>query len=117
MDAKEPTADELERQAIRLETACSIIQEVHHSLSLQDVIEGIVQNLVVPGGFAGAEIAIEAQVGNLELRHHAKAGKIGASEALTHGRPVFIRGLQIGALTTYFHSDEDIEGKLELLEF
>jgi len=108
--------DELARTARRLETACSIIQVVHRSLSLQDVIEAIVENLVDPGGFLGAQLHLDARVETLELRHIASAGATSGDEALTRRTHVHIRGLEIGTITTYYHP-EDVEGQDELLEF
>jgi signal transduction histidine kinase len=108
--------DELARTARRLETACSIIQVVHRSLSLQDVIEAIVENLVDPAGIRGAEIVLDARVETLDLRQRASAGGTSNDEALTRRTPIHIRGLEVGVLTTYYQS-EDVEGQDELLEF
>jgi signal transduction histidine kinase len=110
----EQESEELLRQTRRLETACSIIQDVHSSLSLQAVIDVIVNNLVEIGGFIGAAISIDARVENLELHHTATAGTTtgdGYRET-----PIYIRGIEIGTLTT-FHRGIDNDAQEELLEF
>jgi signal transduction histidine kinase len=109
--------DALLRQTRRLETACGIIQEIHGSLSLEMIVVGIVDNLVELGDFKGAEIAIDATVENRQLRHSARAGVCIASSALTSRASIFIRGLEIGQLTTYADSQDQFEEQQDLLEF
>src|SRR5688572_8531838 len=109
--------DELLHQTRRLETACSIIQDIHSSLSIEDVLDSIVKNLVDVGGFAGAEIAVDATVDTYKLQHAVKAGSAAASEALTRHTPVFVRGIEVGTLTTHYHTVENGAEKREFLEF
>ena len=104
------------RQARRLETACSIIHEVHSSLSLEAVIDVIVENLVEVGGFVGASISIDGCLDNLELHHTAKAGNTIGDDAPGRRTSIFIRGLEIGTLTT-FDDGQDVDAQEELLEF
>jgi signal transduction histidine kinase len=107
---------ELLRQARRLETACSIIQDVHSSLSLQAVIDVIVDNLVEIGGFRGATVAIDARVDNLELHHSATYGVTSGDNLREQNTPIFIRGMEVGTLTT-LDDGVDNEAQDELLEF
>ncbi|NVB78467.1 MAG: response regulator [Kofleriaceae bacterium] len=107
----------LERQARRLETAHSIIQAVHDELSLNKVLEGIVESFVEVGGFAGAEIAIDAKIDSLHVKHTSQTGVISSDEAVTRRTPVFIRGQEIGTVTAYCVAPEQLEEQSELLEF
>ena len=108
--------EELLRQARRLETAVSIIQDVHSSLSLQAVIDVIVRNLVEVGGFIGAAISIDARVEKLELHHAASAGTTTGDHIRERSTPIFIRGIEVGALTTFDHGVDD-DAQDELLDF
>ncbi len=114
--SSEDDHDVLARTARRLETACSIIQEAHGSLSLEYVVTGIVENLVAVGGLAGAEIAIRAQVENLPIEQNASAGAKCGPELRRH-TPIYIRGFEIGTLTAHFKSERLIEEQMDLLEF
>jgi signal transduction histidine kinase len=107
----------LERQARRLETATSIIQAAHDKLSLEGVITGIVDSFVEIGGFDGARIAIDAVIDNFKVAHEYAAGNTNAGEELTRSTPVFIRGVEIGTMTTHYHSVDVIDEQTELLEF
>jgi len=108
----EPETHELLRQTRRLETACSIMQDVHRSLSIADVVESIVENLVDVGGFVAADLSIDGRIDNLELRHAARSGSP-ARDVLVRTTPIPIRGVEIGTLTTYYENEETAD----LLEF
>ncbi|MBX3160053.1 MAG: response regulator [Deltaproteobacteria bacterium] len=115
MNGQEDT-DALARQARRLETACTIIHSVHTSLSLDRMVEGIVENLVEVGGFAGAEITLEATFDDFYLKHAARAGAL-EDAALVRRVGVFIRGTEIGTLATCAPSAGVADDLAELLEF
>ena len=107
----------LERQARRLETATSIIQAAHEELSLAGVVEGIAQSFVEVGGFAGAEITIDSTIDGLHIHHHCARGDLDTGDALTRQTPVFIRGVEVGTITTHYHSADIIDDQTDLLEF
>src|SRR5690242_3698916 len=109
--------DSLVREARRLETASSIIQEIHGSLDLDRIVEGVVENLVEVAGFAGAAIKIDARIEQLKLDHTATYGELGDDIALKRTVPLAIRGELIGELKAYFESAENAEEQSNLLEF
>src|SRR5437867_2816257 len=104
----------LERQARRLETATSIIQAAHDELTLEGVVRGIADSLVEVGAFAGAEITIDAVIENFHVRHQYAAGNTATSESLIRRTPVFIRGVEIGMMTTHYHNEEAIDELTDL---
>jgi signal transduction histidine kinase len=107
----------LERQARRLETATSIIQAAHDELSLDKVVEGIANSFVEVGGFAGAEISIDATFENFHAQHAYKVGDCGNDAQLRRDTPVFVRGLEIGTITVHFRTADEIDEQIEMLEF
>ncbi len=113
----DPASKPLEREARRLQTACSIIQAIHTELSLHKVVEGIVTSLVDVGGFASARLSIEATIENVHLAHTHEVGSIGQGDPLRHETPVFIRGIEVGSLVVGYRCADTAEEQGELLEF
>jgi signal transduction histidine kinase len=116
----DPAAPDPIRQARLLETAYSIIQHAHGSLgslSLEALVEGIVQNLVDIGGLEGAAISLDIRVDTLHLTCAARAGELRDNGEWTRKSPIFVRGSEVGELTTYFSSTQSIDDQSELLEF
>src|SRR5687767_7939890 len=99
----------------RLEAALAIYQQSTVSLSLDAMLDSIVEGLV-EAGFRAANIVIDAKIGELKVHQEASAG---VSEAPSRGRqiPVFIRGTEIGRLDVEFGAGEDPDEQSDLLEF
>jgi signal transduction histidine kinase len=99
----------------RLEAALAIYQQSTVSLSLDAMLESIVEGLV-EAGFSAANILIDSRMGEVLLFQQASAG---ASEDPSRGRqiPVFIRGIEIGKLTVEFGAGVDPDEQSDLLEF
>ncbi len=105
---------DLARQHRLLETASSIILAVNDSLTLERVCEGVVTSLVEVAGVLGAAMTIRYEAG-LVLEHTARAGDL-AGEALTRTSPVFVRGDEVGVITTYARTEAELEDQSELLD-
>lgn len=117
-DADDESPDPI-RQARLLETAYSIIQQAHGSLgsvTLETLVEGLVQNLVDIGGLAGAAISLAIDVDGSHMTYEAKAGSIEGEEATRRTR-ISVRGADVGELVTYFGSTLSFDEQSELLEF
>jgi signal transduction histidine kinase len=98
-----------------LETTSSIILAVNEELSLDGVCRGIVTSLVEVGELVGAAITIRYQGEVVVLEHACSAGAVAAPE-LTRVTPVFIRGAEVGVITTYARSSEALEQQSDLLD-
>lgn len=97
--------------------AYGVIQAVHEHLELGPMVTAITQQLVDMAGFSGAEIQLAAVLDGFQFRQAASAGIRCSDPALTRITPVFIRGVEIGMLVTYFQTAELVEEQSELLEF
>ncbi len=109
--------NELSRQAHRLETAYSIIHGVRGNLSVETVADEIVESLVVVGGFTFAELAIDGFVGQLHIKHFATGGERANDDRLVRKTALFIRGQEIGSLTTSCESLDHVEDQSDLLDY
>ncbi|MEP6863807.1 MAG: ATP-binding protein [Deltaproteobacteria bacterium] len=115
-ETKRPGETTLRRQSTHLETASSLIQAIHGTISLGDLFDTLVINLVEVGGFVGAELIIDATVDNLSLAHRARAGVITRDDLVAIETSLFIRGYELGKLST-FTMVARLDDQTELLEF
>src|SRR3954471_220411 len=93
-EPKPPEETTPRRQSTHLETASSLIQAIHGTISLGDLFDTLVINLVEVGGFIGAELIIDTKVDNLSLAHRAEAGVIARDDLIAIETSLFIRGVE-----------------------
>src|SRR6185312_1539820 len=115
-ELKRPGETTLRRQSTHLETASSLIQAIHGTISLGDLFDTLVINLVEVGGFAGAELIIDATVDSMSLAHRAQAGVIARDDLVAIETSLFIRGFELGKLATFTIAAR-LDDQTELLEF
>ena len=106
----------LARQAQRLEVAYSLIQALQNELALDRVLDGMAESFVDTAGFTAARIVIDTRIENLHLHHESNFG-FPADATYVRTTPVFIRGMEIGTITTWSPSQQALEEHSELLEF
>ncbi|MEO6771685.1 MAG: ATP-binding protein [Kofleriaceae bacterium] len=106
----------LRRQSTHLETASSLIQAIHGTLSLGELFDVLVVNLVEVGGFVGVELTIDATVDHLRLEHHASAGDLARADLVPIKTSLFIRGLELGELCAYTLAQR-VDDHRDLLDF
>ena len=104
------------RSLRRLETATSLIHAVHGTLSLAELLETIVVNLVEVGGFAAAQIELDATIEQLPIRTSSRAGDSSVAGLSHLASSIYIRGIELGTLTVYTTPERHDE-QTELLEF
>jgi signal transduction histidine kinase len=113
---KKPGDTTLRRQTTHLETASSLIQAIHGTISLAELFDTLVVNLVEVGGFIGAELVIDASVDHLHLAHRATAGDFTSPDLVPIKTSLFIRGLELGELRTYTVASR-VDDQADLLDF
>src|SRR3569623_2297298 len=91
----------LRRKTTHLETAASLIQAIHGTISLGGLFDTLVLNLVEVGGFIGARLEVDATVDPLRLAHTSCAGETDRADLVPIETSQFIRGVALGRLITY----------------
>jgi len=106
----------LRRKTTHLETASSLIQAIHGTISLGGLFDTLVLNLVEVGGFIGACLEVDATVDHLRLAHTSCAGETDRADLVPIETSLFIRGVELGRLITYTVATR-ADDQAELLEF
>src|SRR3569832_1216705 len=106
----------LRRKTTHLETASSLIQAIHGTISLGGLFDTLVLNLVEVGGFIGARLEVDATVDHLRLAHTSCAGETDRADLVPIETSLFFRGVELGRLITYTVATR-ADDQAELLEF
>ncbi len=93
-----------------------MIHAVHGTISLGELFDTLVVNLVEVGGFLGAEITADASIDHLRIAHTARAGEIAGARRIDRTTTLYARGIELGVLITYTDPDR-VEAQSELLDF
>jgi signal transduction histidine kinase len=115
-EGKRPGETTLRRKTTHLETATSLILAIHGTISLAELLDTLVVNLVEVGGFAGALLHIDGTVDGLRLSHTARAGETEGSELEPIRTALFVRGVELGEICAYTVPNR-VDDHTELLEF
>ncbi|HET9991720.1 MAG TPA: ATP-binding protein, partial [Kofleriaceae bacterium] len=115
-DGKRPGETTLRRQTTHLETATSLILAIHGTISLAELFDALVVNLVEVGGFVGARLDMNANVDDLHLAHTASAGVTERADLVAIRTSLFIRGLEVGELVAYTIAAR-VDDQTQLLDF
>src|SRR3569832_1346407 len=81
----------LRRKPTHLETASSLIQAIHGTISLGGLCDTLVRNLGEVGGCIGARLEVDATVDHLRLAHTSCAGETDRADLVPIETSLFIR--------------------------
>jgi len=115
-DGKVPGENTLRRKTTHLETATNLILSIHGTISLSELFDTFVTNLVETGGFVGARIDLDAKVDHLRLAHSSHAGDTELPDLVAIRSPLFIRGVEAGELQAFTIASR-VDDQTDLLDF